>query len=390
MFYKTLINEIGLVPLGLLFIFLLDPFSLSLYIGYLIILFIILFRNKIIFKNLDAESLILLLFCLSYGAFDYLNGNDRGMQLLIVELFFPFFFYCFGKIAITGRFRQKHIFLFFLLCSIIFSISALATIVKDLMEGGFIQVNRDFSSIWDGREILATGMAGYLIYNVSLPIFVISKNKLLNIVERILLFIVFFITLICSFRLGSRTIIVLTVFSLVFGVLFQLRNMELREKFKFITLIIVLSIVIIYFVPFNPDADVFSTLGHRLKDGTSSNASAGGRTELWSSSFEKISKNPLGWDATKYGHNMWLDAAKVAGIIPLFFLIVFTIKSVINSIKIFRTKSLDISIRLSFGLFTLLSLIFFFGEPILEGNIFLFIFFCFQQGLLKKTIELRR
>ncbi len=390
MFYKVLVKDAGLVLLlFLLVIFLLDPYSLALYVGYLIVLFLFLFRKREIIDILDSESFILLTFSLTYSAFDFLNGNDRGIQILIVQSIFPFFFYCLGKCLISKNMNQKHILFLTLFSAIIFSLSPIATILKDLINSGFSQVNRDFNSIWDGREILATGMAGYLIYNVTIPVFVVSKNNLLNIVEKTILLLVFFITLICSFRLGSRTIIVLSAFSLLFGAFYQLRVLELKDKFKFVVQIVSLIIILVYFVPFDLEADYFSTLGHRLREGTSSNASAGGRTELWSNSFDKILSNPLGWKSDKYGHNMWLDTAKVSGMIPLAFLLFYTIKSIVNAKKVFLTNNLDASLRLCFGLFTIISLIFFFGEPILEGNIFLFIFFCFQQGIIKRSMELQ-
>ena len=177
-------DTLGLI---LMFLFLLNPFSLIIYIGYLIVLYVIIFNNRRIINLIDSEAIILIVFSFIYTSFDFLGGGDSGNQILIIQAVFPFSFYLFGKYLISNRLSQRDIFFLLVSFAVIYSASSVATVLKDIMEGGFAQVNRDFSSIWDGREILATGMAGYLIYNITFPSFIISKSKFLNVFGRLIL-----------------------------------------------------------------------------------------------------------------------------------------------------------------------------------------------------------
>ncbi|WP_166522609.1 hypothetical protein [Flagellimonas ochracea] len=377
-----------IIGLMLMFLFLLNPYSLVIYIGYLIVIYVVAFKIGSITKLIDSEALILILFSFIYTSFDFLGGGDSGIQILIIQAIFPFSFYIFGKYLISNKLSQKDIFFLLISFAVIYSASSVATVLKDILEGGFAQVNRDFSSVWDGREILATGMAGYLIYNVTFPSFIISKSRFLNVFGRLILLFFYFVTILCSFRLGSRTLITLTVFSLLFSIVYQIIILKPKDKFIFIIQLIVISLLLLNFVSIDLEADYFSTLGHRLTEGTTSASSAGGRTELWLNGFANMFEHPLGWQGEEYGHNLWIDTAKVSGLLSLFFLLVFTVKSITNTKKIVFSNNIDPSLRICLGLFTIVTLIFFFGEPILEGNIYLFFFFCFYQGIVKRIIEI--
>ena len=197
MSYKALIKDIGLIPLLLLIVFLLNPFSLAHYIGYFIPIYLLTFWKGRFLGILDIESTVLLIFSLIYSAFDFLTGSyhERGIQLLLVQTIFPFFFYGLGKCLISSKMSQRDIFILTIFLAIVFSLAPIATVLSDLMTGGFSQINRDFKSIWDGTSVLATGIAGYLIYNTSYPIFVISRNKILKPIERLVLLIIFLTTL---------------------------------------------------------------------------------------------------------------------------------------------------------------------------------------------------
>ncbi|MFS4418543.1 O-antigen ligase family protein [Maribacter sp. 2307ULW6-5] len=386
--YVHLLKHTDIIGLGLLLLFLLNPFSLNIYIGYVLVLYFIAVRTKSLAIEFDATALVLLVFSVVYTLFEYQLYPLKNKQFLIIQTAFPMFFYLFGKRLLTSKHSQKQALLLLLLLGLTYSLSAVATILADLQKGGFAQVNRDFKYIWDGTRILATGLAGFLIYNITFPSLILSKNKLINPLERAVLAGVYLLTIICSFRLGSRTLIALTVMALLFAVLYQIIVLQGKEKFRFVGALLVLGFVVVNFVEIDLKADYFSTLGSRLSEGTSSNESAGGRTQLWSHAFEKMFEFPLGWISNEYAHNMWLDTAKDAGTLAFFFLVIFTVIAIKNTLRVLRVGQIDISLKLTLALFTLMSLIYFFVEPILKGNPYMFFFFCLLTGLLKKTLEL--
>ena len=98
-------------------------------------------------------------------------------------------------------------------------------------------------------------------------------------------------------------------------------------------------VVIINYFPINLDAEYLSTLGERLQDSkASSAASAGGRTGLWQEALSKVVAKPLGWTSDHYAHNLWLDTAKVGGVLSLVLLLWFNTLNLNNIRKILTKK----------------------------------------------------
>ena len=99
----------------------------------------------------------------------------------------------------------------------------------------------------------------------------------------------------------------------------------------------------------------------------------GNRTQYWIYALNNIFTHPFGWgDSVEYMHNMWLDVAKIAGVLPFVILVIMTINSLISLYRILRIKNSEVPI-LFLGLYIcfFLSL---FVEPIAGGtHLFLFV-----------------
>ena len=90
----------------------------------------------------------------------------------------------------------------------------------------------------------------------------------------------------------------------------------------------------------------------------------------------------------KYAHNLWIDVLYATGLIPFFFLVLYTIKSIQNIISIINNKTVDLQFKIV--IFSIFSGCFlnFMVEPILEGVPFMFILFCLFNGMTRKYLDI--
>ena len=385
---SSYINKIGYVYIILLFLILLDPFTLAFAFSYLLFVVVIVFKKDLFFSNVDKDFVILLFFSITYSLFNVF-GENKGFQYLIIQAVFPAFFYVFGKTLILKGMSKNNIVFLLLSVTLIYSSSSLISVILDLLKGGFAQSDRTIPIIWTGEGKLATGMSGYLKYNVMIPAIIIANRKKLNLGTKGILIVLFVASLLSGFRLGSRTLVVITVFTLFLSLVIVTTKQKIGENFKLYFGLSIITLLILTFVPLDLDADYLSALGHRLNNAdTSSAASAGGRTELWMDGLEKVFTQPLGWKSSHFHHNMWLDAAKVSGVIPVFFLLFNNVRSLYFLKSIFSFKGDNLGLNVIFTLYYFGSYMFFFTEPVLEGSFFTFTLFCLFQGILMGYINL--
>lgn len=390
MLFKYLQN-VGFVIILLLFIFLLDPYSLAIQSGYAMLVALLIFKGRTFVYNIDRDFLVIFAFSVSYSMFDYF-GENRGMQFLIIQATFPPFFYALGRMMVSSKLSNKSVISLFLTIGFIYSITALLSIVFNLVEGGFIQSNRFIPSFWDGVEIRSTKVASYLIYNSVIPAVIVANWKKYGIPAKIVLLVIFGVSLIASFRLGSRTLIGISALSLFASFLYILYKQTLLDNLKLAATIVVLAAVIYIYVPIDWNSPIFSTLGHRLKSGgaAESTATAGNRTELWAAGVKNLFEHPLGWKYHIEHHNLWLDIAKNASIIPLFFFLVSNFFCYSSLKKAFSISGNDIGLNVTFFLYFFATFLLFFTEPVIDGNFFSIVVFFLLFGILNGYIKTRK
>ncbi|MEG0012346.1 MAG: hypothetical protein RR706_09320, partial [Muribaculaceae bacterium] len=90
---------------------------------------------------------------------------------------------------------------------------------------------------------------------------------------------------------------------------------------------------------------------------------------------------------TVYAHNLLLDVARIAGLIPFFILVIITIRFIVSVFKMLQKKSLP----MYFKTFLLITSVTIFSqmmvEPIMEGVLPLFFFFCFYFGIISECVK---
>jgi hypothetical protein len=379
-------KKIGFLTLFLLVIYLINPFNKGFLAGYL--LFVLMYINKdFIRRSLDKTYFLLLFFSLVYAAFYYFN-LEQGVQWLIIYATFPSVFYLLGKKIVPQNHNSEVIAHMLVILGISYSITGILSVGTNLLEGGFVQMGRNIADFWSGNERSATALGAYFIFNMSIPGLLIAEKRNISLLGKIVLIGIFVVSLLCVFRLGSRTQMSLTVIGILIGIAYRIKNQNIISNFKFVFVLLVLLILGINYISIDLDADYLSSLGRRLQE--SENAgSAGGRTELWSKSLTNLIEKPLGWSLDEFGysHNMWFDAARTGTVISFFLLLAFTIVSIKNIIRFLKINMENSYFNAIILIFNIMIFLQFFVEPVLESLYILFAFYCFIQGLINKHVE---
>ncbi|TDT44753.1 hypothetical protein CLV90_1831 [Maribacter spongiicola] len=384
-FLSLYLKPMPIMVIGLLFLYLLNPFNYGYVPGY--ILTGLIFINKsFIVKNLDGDFFLLLLFSFIYALFYSFDYESQGKQFIAIYAITPPFFYLTGKYLTKDKPSPQILFYLLFGTGVIFSLSALISVFLNYLDGGFAQIERTIGMFWDNRPVSATGMGAFFTMNMCIPALLIlskgKKSKIFNMTG----VIIFIITLICTIRLGSRTQLGIFLIMTALSVFYMLPKQSFKQSFILFNIIGITIYYISTKVSFNLNADWLTTFAGRMENGSSDIASGGGRTERWVKSFEYLFTHPLGWEVNEFGysHNLWLDVLRLGGVLPFFILIIFTIKS-FNKIK--QVTSLNPKNTYFNGqvlVYALSFLLLFMVEPIMEGAFTSFVLFCLFMGIINK------
>ncbi len=377
------------ILLMILFIVFINPFFYGYRIAMIFFVFMF-FKVKYFLSNVDKNALYLFLFSFSYEILAALRLDALNTSLvpMLPNIFVPSLLYLIGK-YISNNYKgdQGRIFFLFFL-STIFSIIPLFSILLQIQENGFMEGTRSLYLIWDKNfEISATGLGSYFALNMA-SIGLINVNKNTKVERRIALgiFILFLLSLVCVLRLGSRTQLVLAIFSLVGSFLLNISQNSLFKNALFIGSLTALTFYLISI--FNENADVVKFYADRMDNDEAGIGSAGGRTERWIGALESIVSDPFGWELSRFGyaHNLWLDVARVAGVIPFILLLFFTVSSIKIWIKSLRILRNNLFLRNYVFIYFLCIILLFNVEPIMDGMYLLFLLFCLYVGFLNGII----
>ncbi len=367
---KLSINKIiELLPIVILPIFL---FSINLgtwlKVSFLIFLLFCMFYKQRGFLHISIDSFLFTIFMICYSTFFILNDYKEWSQNISNLLFIILCYFIGLNLKLKNENR-----VYIINCISILSLSliALISIYKDIIVNGFEQNSRSIDYFYrPGSSISATVMGGYLYLSTVAASFIFFKNK-----YRILYILYSLIVFFAVIRLGSRTLSILLIINLIIGYI---------TFFKFSIGQIILTLISIFFsiryIYLNQQF-LLTYFNDRLDDSQSGFGTAGGRLEKWSYALNTLLEHPLGWELSKNGHahNIFLDAARLGGILSSVILVIwffFIFKKFINRFFIFRfnySKAFYLS-------FFMVALISFNVEPILDGFAYFLATYLFILG----------
>lgn len=349
------------------------------------LLFPFMLISHLLSKNFDKNSLILLIFSLTFVSFLFIYRNAYSVvySILFSYLIFPVMMYSLGKYFQKKYYSDSSFYKIVFFVLIMFSFIAFISIASDISKNGYMSLERNIHLLNSKSSMAASAT---LVNSMIVPFLALCGTLLVPVSKAdkkckyvFLLFSV--IALVFSVRLGSRTGLVVFVLSPVLNFIFFRRYIPIKRRLFYFVL---LSIFFVYVSKISmEDSDMFFSYQDRLASADFGNNSAGGRTAKWEDGFNNMIKYPMGVVANvpgiSYSHNFWLDIARVAGVIPMFFMLVFCIRMLYITYKLIKKQSVSmlkksILLSLNIGFFSVFAV-----EPIIEANFtFVSVYFFFS------------
>lgn len=318
-------------------------------------------------RYLNINLLLLLLYILLYIV-GGINTSFLDSFTSVIAYILPVVsFYLFGRYFASQCTNTKMFFLFVFLVLFFYGLEIYLSIIFDILESGnIINKDRNFYFFNNPSRQLSATLVGVQVYPglIGFPMYFISKkySKILAFLYLVLAFL----SLLTTVYLLNRTGLIIWLVSTLAMMFYYYRN----KLGKFIVVLVCLvGIISFYYSNQFATSEIVSEYSDRGGD----LYTLGNRTQYWIYALNNIFTHPFGWgDSVEYMHNMWLDVAKIAGVLPFVILVIMTINSLISLYRILRIKNSEVPI-LFLGLYIcfFLSL---FVEPIAGGtHLFLFV-----------------
>lgn len=330
-------------------------------------------------RKIDNGALVILLYLIFYILFSHVNGIHYSLSTLVLYAIAPFFFYQYGK-QIPFKYKEEDkIIIAWLIIIISYGIDIYSTTISNIITTGeLISTNRRFSFTDDDTLIKNATLVGLPmgIGMIGLPMFIIVKNRAIK-----LTFIsVFILSVITTFSLLNRTGLIVAMLCLIISIGYKYR------KKIILLLLIILSIVaiIFFFIKTNIISyELISSYTERNID----ISTMGSRSYRWKDAIINLYRHPTGWydGMTYYVHNMWLDVARLSGIIPFIILVYIAYDSIVKAFRLIKMYNNSLSYMM-LGL----NVCFFstcFVEPIYGGTHFML--YCMLWGTENGLIRIK-
>lgn len=332
----------------------------------------------------DGLTVSLLLFSLFYGLMIIMNGKVNSNFNLFSYMITPVAFYRFGRWSMNifkeEKSRQK-----FLMFSIfLYLLYFLILTFKDISLVGIVNPTRVLLGDLGDDHAKAATLYG-LMASVGIGCIGVVFAKKENFGLRMGFIALALLALLGVIHLVNRTGVVIFVICIVFS-FFISTKFNISKIFGALFILLVLGFLVVQLGLV--DQSVLDAYAQREESATSDVSSMGGRSDMWLSAIGDMFVNPFGWNPIGYtfAHNMWLDIARVAGLLALIPFLVTTILHCKNLFKLLRSKYLSnfAVIILSINIAMLLSS---FVEPVIDGSL---LFFCLLMMIwgVTKTLAL--
>ena len=324
---------------GLLFVLLLFMMIINHRTGYITLVTffsLIVFATITIKKSPDKYSILIIIFEFMLFTISRINGHTYDISSMVIAFVAPVFFYQFGY-YLSNRYKtDNNIIIAWLAIITCYCIDIFIISTNNIITTGTIIGDvRNLSFEGTGYSLAATLVGLHMdIGMIGLPMSIIDKKSSL----RIVFFTLFFLSLLTTIHLLNRTGLIIAIM-----VLFILIGYKSRKNPKIIIIstigILMAYAILTYFGIISND--LISLYAERNEN----IATMGNRSGLWEEAIGNILIHPLGWSdgSTYYVHNMWLDVARMSGIIPFIILLYLTLDTFKKSYKLLKRNETTIA-----------------------------------------------
>lgn len=318
-------------------------------------------KQRYISKYINSNLFIIILFSAVYCF--ALRRHGQGGLYLLSQFVAPASFYTFG-IYLSRRLCNEQIIVFFLVILSFIIVAPLYNTLLDTKDNGFINYNVIIQSILDFEQDSYFSLP---ITLVSLPVglcftgLIMSFQKDLTKIQKWLFLFLFICALYYNIHYLRRSGLFVCFLCILVMMYHEGR------KTKYITYTAFLAIALLIIVGSGTFLEVLSSYEERaFQDGGLQTGNQ--RYERWGEALSLMFKYPMGWKDRPVGasfvHNMWLDCAQTAGIIPFILLTIISIKGIIVNYKLFKFKRHDITLLTGLHICFVVAA---FAEPVIEG-----------------------
>ena len=324
----------------------------------------------------DNFALLVVLFTVSFSLIPLLSGRHPNLAFTAFFTICPVFFYLYGKIVMSEVNTSEKLLDVYL--GIILSLCLMIFINL------FIHNNFLYSPIAEQRVLfmgnsedrIAATVVGVFISLcfVGVSLFFYCKTNLFRRLCYLSLSILAMYT--TTFLLNRSGIFIALVSFLIVSLYCSNKNFTK-------TMMVVAIAYGLYLLFINMgliDHSVVMAYEERNED----LSTGGSRFERWGMAIGYLFDYPLGWAQYdgRYAHNMWLDVARTAGLIPMVLLFIITFRMIKDIWNICKYKPNNITV-LFLSVFTC-SMSSMLVEPVLENVPVLFLIFLFLAGNIRE------
>lgn len=352
--------------------------------------------TKGITKRLFLMSFLLILFSVIYGLTIKEYGFTDSVIVTAGYLIAPITMYLIGYSFINGSYKNSYGLL--LAVTVSTALFSILSIVRTIQLYGSLQnANPTFGgravvSLWGENFLSATGMNTYVSLGLALfpLLFIKDKSIRSNRTFKLMIFLVFAVSIYVTFSLGNRTGLLIIIASTIMVFLFSTK-LTARKILSFVLLMFLFILGALLYMGNTfgvKDKWLNSSIGYRMQHFS---ALEDPRFMAWGEALVGVFKNPTGGRKTElslnYAHNLWLDVGHDAGIIPFILLLAFSILGFLSLGKFYKSKQPVMFKALIIASFTAI-VITCFLEPIMQGWFYYFTIFCILLGVIHKHIKI--
>lgn len=330
----------------------------------------------------DKTAFFLFLFSFLYVVFSWFSHSISFVDVYRL-LLGPVVFYIYGRYIVSRcNCNPSSIRMIILLMIISISFPVWWAVIGNILAGNIVSTTSAEGARWIttwGQSKMAAATTYGLIASFGFCgvfFFIFSQNRFKNLDSWLLLAGSICSILTTTYLINRAGIVILGV-GTVIAVLYTFRGLHLKSSF---VILFILLLFVIIVSKWGGISEVFQAYSDRA-----GNLSTGGdRTWRWLDALQKLFTRPLGWSndiqlGYVFVHNMWLDVARVAGILPFLALVVSTYYSVQTNFVLFKEKNNDLCLLL-ISLFSAVFLAYM-VEPVIEANAFYLLIFTWIWGV---------
>lgn len=369
-------------------------FSLANYIALGILLIVVYSGRGTLYIPRDGAFAFLILASLSYMVLYIRNFDMPSSSSFFLRFLAPILLYYFGfMIGRDGEERLKKCILFIGFGGFI---HGALNIITNLNVNFLTVEGRQYNDIYGGY-LSGTLQSLFFVVVCSLLLYFVTEkeHKWLKIAGIASVFIALY----GSVTNASRTLIFLTIIVFFVGVLiYQYEKTSFltamaRTTALLVTIALIAALIIWLDLFHVQEWFANSSLGRRTLLFQNSGASIAQNDRwIYASDILKLLPSNLlgGMNYPHYAHNLWVDVAKDAGIVPFLGYIAFALLSIRNGFRVLTNQ--EMKARDKVFLVTVLSGLFmvFFTEPVMQGSPITFTIFCFVVGGVSSITQLQK